>query len=131
MPIADIHTANYWNPTGIRLVAGARYRTSVVPGVGEPLKDASFTAGSIAGEEWKSLAHRSAELFKAKRVDDARWFALIGTVDKTSPFVITDGGVLTAPADGELVCYFNDVENELFYRNNSGWIRLNVEEVPA
>jgi hypothetical protein len=129
MPTTDIRADTYWNDTGIHLIAGARYRFSVVPGVGETLKDASFTARSIAGEDWTSVAHKTGELFHGKRVDDARWFALIGTIDKEHPFVITDGGAFTAPASGHLVCYFNDVQVPVFYKNNSGWIRLDVEQV--
>ncbi len=95
---------------------------TVVPGLGEPLKDAGFIARSIAGEDWQSLPHKTASLVHGKRKDDARWFALIGTVDKEHPWVIVDGGIVTAPADGQLLCYFNDVQLELFYGNNSGWV---------
>ena len=124
-----IHADRYWNETGMHLVKGAQYRMTVVPGLGEPLKDASFTARSIAGEDWQSLPHKTASLVHGKRKDDARWFALIGTVDKEHPWVIVDGGIVTAPADGPLMCYFNDVQLEVFYRNNSGWVVLDVEQV--
>jgi len=63
MPTADIFADRYWNETGIHLVAGCRYKFSVVSGVGATLKDASFTARSIAGEDWTSLPHKTAELF--------------------------------------------------------------------
>ena len=53
-----------------------------------------------------------------------RWFALIGTVDRKHPWVITDGGVVTAPASGALMCFFNDVQLELFDRDNGGWVVL-------
>lgn len=122
-----IHAARYWNDTGIHLSKGVQYRMTVVASVGEPLHDASFVAHSIAGEDWQSLPHKAATLVHGKRMDEAKWFALIGTVDKGQPWVIVDGAVVTAPADGALVCYFNDVQIELFYRNNSGWIVLDVE----
>ena len=122
-----IHADKYWNDTGVQLVEGKRYRMSVVPEVGDALRDASFVARSIAGEDWKSLAHKSAELLHGKRIDDAKWFALIGTVNRQHPWVISDGGIVTAPATGTLVCFFNDVQLEIFYRNNRGWIILNVE----
>jgi hypothetical protein len=121
----------YWNDTGVQLTKGARYRMTVVPGAGSPLRDATLTARSIAGEDWKSLAHKSAELVHGKRVDDAKWFALIGTVEREHPWVVTDGGVVTAPASGALVCFFNDVQFELFYRNNDGSVVLDVDEVTA
>ena len=124
-----IHADRYWNDTGVDLTQGALYRFSVVPGMGAPLRDASFAAGSIEGEDWQSLPHKTADLFHGKRVDDAKWFALIGTIEKKHPWVMTDGGIVTAPASGRLMCFFNDVQLELFYRNNSGWVVLDVDEV--
>jgi hypothetical protein len=124
-----IQANQYWNDTGVQVTRGAQYRMTVVVGAGAPLRDASFEARSIAGEDWDSLAHKTAELGHGKRVDDAKWFALIGTVDKEHPWVITDGGIVTAPASGALLCFFNDVQFELFYKNNSGWVQLDVEKL--
>lgn len=122
-----IRADRYWNDTGVDLIEKTRYLLSVVPNVGEPLRDASFVARSIAGEDWDSLPHKTAELFRGKRVDDARWFALIGTIDRTHPWIVTDGGIVTAAASGRLTCFFNDVQLEVFYKNNSGWVVLDVE----
>lgn len=122
-----IRADRYWNDTGVRLARGMRYRARVVNGLGEPLRDASFQARGISGEDWNSLPHRTAELFHGKRRDDARWFALVGTVDREHPWLVKDGEPFTAPADGNLVCYFNDVALEIFYRNNSGWVVLDIE----
>jgi hypothetical protein len=130
MHTRPIHAKEYWNDTGVQLKAQSRYRLSVVPEVGEPLFDASFHARTIEGEDWNSAPHWTAELFNLKRVDDARWFALIGTVDKQHPWVIRDGETVTAPASGTLFCYFNDVQREKFYGNNKGFVVLDVEEVP-
>jgi hypothetical protein len=124
-----IQANQYWNDTGVHLAKDAHYRMSVVVGTGAPLRDASFEARSIEGEDWQSLAHKTAELVHGKRVDEAKWFALIGTIDKKYPWVITDGGIVTAPASGALVCFFNDVQFEVFYKNNSGWVTLDVEQV--
>jgi hypothetical protein len=124
-----IRADQYWNDTGIHLTKGAVYRMSVVHELGETLRDASFVARSIAGEDWQSLPHKTADLLHGKRLDDAKWFALVGTIDKEHPWVIVDGATVTSPADGSLVCYFNDVQLELFYRNNSGWVVLDVEQV--
>jgi hypothetical protein len=124
-----IYARQYWNRTGVFLRPGVRYRACVVPGVGEPLRDASFTALSIDGEDWTSLAHKSASLLHGKRMDDAKWFALIGTVDKKYAWVMKDSGEFTVPLGGELLCYFNDVQIEWFYDNNSGWVVLEVEQL--
>lgn len=121
----------YWNDTAVHVTKGTRYRARLVPGMGEPLRDASFEASGIQGEDWESLPHKAASLFHGRRIDDAKWFALIATVDRSHPWVVADGAVFTAPADGQLVCYFNDVQLELFYRNNTGWVVLDVEEVSA
>ena len=129
MRTRPIHAKEYWNDTGVQLKAQAKYRLSVVAGVGEPLFDASFKARTIEGEDWKSVPHATAELLRLKRVDNAKWFALIGTVDKQHPWVITDGGVVTSPASGTLFCYFNDVQIEKFYANNKGSVVLDVDEV--
>ena len=129
MRTQPIQANQYWNDTGVRLTEKTRYRMTVVPGTGAPLHDASFQARSIEGEDWDSLPHKAAELVHGKRADDAKWFALIGTVDRKHPWVIIDGEVVTAPASGALLCFFNDVQLELFYRNNGGWVVLDVEEV--
>jgi WD40 repeat protein/acylphosphatase len=126
---APIHAAQYWNDTGIQMVEGRQYRLTVVQGTGAPLRDANFIARSIEGEDWDSLAHKTAQLLQGKRVDDAKWLALIGTIDGKHPWKITDGGIVTAPASGALRCFFNDVQLPAFYKNNSGWVELDVEEL--
>lgn len=116
----------YWNATGVHLRPGVRYRARVVPNLGEPLRDASYTARSIHGEDWRSAAHTTAAAVHGKRKDDAPWFALVGTVDREHPWAIKDGAEFEVPLAGELVCYFNDVQLEWFYGNNSGWVVLEV-----
>lgn len=124
-----IYANRYWNETGVQLRANTAYRLRVVPGLGEPLRDATSIARSIAGEDWHDFAHKTASLVHGKRKDDARWFALIGTVDKNHAWIIEDGGTFTVPVGGQLLCYFNDVQIEWFYENNSGWVVL--EAAPA
>jgi hypothetical protein len=119
----------YWNETGVSLRPGVRYRVKVVPNLGEPLRDASYVAKSIEGEDWNSIAHKSAAVLHEKRKDDAKWFALIGTVDKEHPWIIHDGADFTVPIAGQLVCYFNDVQLEWFYGNNAGWVVLEVSAI--
>ena len=124
-----IYAKEYWNQTGVMLRPNVRYRARVLPGIGEPLRDDSFTARSIAGESWNSFAHKTASLAHGKRKDDANWFALIGTVDKKHPWVIKDGDEFSVPVGGQMLCYFNDVQVEWFYENNSGWVVLEIEQI--
>jgi hypothetical protein len=42
---------------------------------------------------------------------------------------MTDGGAFTVPVGGQLLCYFNDVQADWFYENNSGWVVLDVESL--
>ena len=124
-----IYANQYWNETAVFLRPDRRYHVRVVPNLGEPLRDADFTAASIAGEDWDSIAHRAASLLHGKRNDTAKWFALIGTVDKKFPWIIADNSEFTVPVGGQLLCYFNDVQIEWFYENNSGWVVLELEEI--
>ena len=119
----------YWNHTGVILLPGVRYRIKVVPGQGEPLRDAQYVARGIEGEDWDSLPHKWAARIRAKRFDAAKWFALIGTVDKQHPWIVRDGEIFTVPVGGHLLCYFNDVQHERLYKNNFGWVLLEVEQV--
>ena len=66
---------------------------------------------------------------RMRRVPDAKWFALICTLDrrKTEYFVIGTGRVYQPPDDGELVCFANDVC--CMYWNNWGSIRLRISRV--
>ena len=119
----------YWNRTGIFLRPGVSYRIAIVPDQGEPLRDKNNIARSIEGEDWSGLAYKAAALAHGKRKDDAKWFALVGTVEKKHPWIMKEGAVFTAPAGGQLLCYFNDMQMPSFYKNNSGWVLLDVEQV--
>lgn len=123
-----IYAARYWNPTGVYLRAGRSYRMKVLSGIGEPLRDASYISRSIEGEDWNSYAHGAATLFHGKRKDDAKWFALIGTVDKKQAWTMVEGEIFAVPVGGQMLCYFNDVQMEAFYANNAGWVVLEVDE---
>lgn len=124
-----IYACQYWNATGVLLNREQRYRLKVVEGVGEPLRDAKYLSPTIDGLEWNSTPHKAGALLKSKRKDDAKWFALIGTVDKKNPWIVKDGAEFIAQATGQLYCYFNDVQFEPYYRNNSGWIVMELESI--
>ena len=119
----------YWNATGALSNREQKYRLKVVEGVGEPLRDEEYVCPTIEGLESKSTPHRAAVLLGSKRKDDAKWFALIGTVDKEHPWVVKDGAEFIAEATGRLYLYFNDFQLEPYYTNNSGWVVLDLETI--
>ena len=71
---------------------------------------------------------------KWRRAPDAKWFSVIGRIDrrKQSQFdlgrLIETGAPYTATATGVLYCFANDVW--FMYWNNKGAIELQMEEVP-
>jgi hypothetical protein len=120
-----IEAAKKWNATGIHLNKGTRYRISLASPI--DVRAASIRVMTLQG--WPSCWQRVvffplALLFRRRRFDP--WFALIGSVDKKRGFRIReDAAEVTAPATGELFCYFNDVP--FFYKNNDGTIRISVD----
>jgi hypothetical protein len=108
-----------WTATGIVLVSGARYRARAEGGWRD-----RHLATDAAGYDSPNLVFRLVERFR--RHPRARWFALVGTVDRRrgTRLVLGAATEFTARATGELVCYANDLLPMLF--NNSGSVRLTV-----
>lgn len=114
-----------WNRTGIRLEKGRYYRFAA----GGSWRDGAISANvsgfidSAAGERLKRFAWM-------RRVREAPWFSLVGTMGKTlrTPFdiggLIATGSVFQAPETGELYCFANDAHFRYF--NNTGAIELTV-----
>ena len=112
------------NPTGIQLVKGKKYRFSAKG----TWYDAKIPSPPT-GYELRRLA-----LFKPlRRVPKAKWFSVIGNIDKSKATFFDIGSLIvsnktyTAAASGELFCFANDVI--FMYGNNSGSVELMVEEV--
>jgi hypothetical protein len=69
------------------------------------------------------LGFRLAEPFR--RLGEANWFALIGTIHQKGPaFLIGDGTEIEMTADGLSYCFANDLPS--FYFNKSGHVRVVV-----
>ena len=118
---------NQWNDTGIMLRAGIRYRF----GLAEPVDiyDASIHVTTLDGWPfcWQWVLFTPFLRWWRRRPSDP-WFALIGTVDRKNPFRIAkDGQEYVSPANGQLVCYVNDLPGK--YENNKGSIVLRVTEI--
>ncbi len=117
--MATIDSKKKWNDAGVDLIAGRRYRYS-------------------ATGRWKDWFIRCdtdgySNLFMdlygwIKRTPSARWFQLIGAVDKHPAYIVKLGtsGTFTAPASGRLWAYANDAP--FAYGNNSGSVELSVRE---
>ena len=65
-----------------------------------------------------------------RRVPTANWFALIATLDRNmmTSWVVAQPLEIRPERTGELVCFANDVFG--FYWNNSGFVTLEVEQLP-
>ena len=63
------------------------------------------------------------------RIPSAKWFALIGCINRNKPYFLIGEGqtVFQAEQDGELICFANDVRG--FYWNNSGSLLIKMERV--
>lgn len=108
-----------WTATGIVLVSGARYRAHA-----EGTWRDRHIATDAAGYDSPNPLFRLAQWLR--RHPRARWFALVGTVDRRwgTRVVLGSAAEFAAPATGELVCYANDLLPMLF--NNRGSVRLTV-----
>jgi hypothetical protein len=135
-PCVSVLARPRWNHTGLRVVAGMRYRLSATGRWTDLQIDAGPRGYPTSAAPWYSRwILRLAE--GSRRVPAANWFALIvaiGEDEGTACNVfanradLVEGVEWTAPRDGELCCYANDVRSA--YWNNSGKIELTVRQLP-
>ena len=114
-----------WNRTGIMLKKGEWYRFAA---------EGKWKDGPIEASAVGYLDPDDEEKMNAfggfRRIRDARWFSVIGSIGKRSGIyfdigaLIAGGEAFEAPEDGELYCFANDAH--FFYFNNSGTLRLTV-----
>jgi hypothetical protein len=116
-----VDAARRWNASGVTVRRGEVYAIEVPPG--QKWHDASTEHGPEGDE-----VDRLKNWVWLRRRRDQPWFALIGAVGKRDPFPVR-GGIpeWTAPADGELFFYANDVW--FMYWNNGGSINVIVRRV--
>jgi hypothetical protein len=113
-----------WNKTSLALRKGATYRFSSSMEWTDWTRHPTATGYS----DWKI-----GWLFWLRRMPRARWFSLIGAIDKRRDLrldigrLIENGEPYTAPASGTLYCYANDVW--FMYWNNRGYVTLEMREV--
>jgi len=118
--------AEKWNATGIQLQQGKCYSIRLVDTL--DVSDDTIPVTTLDGwpGRWRRRLFLPVAIFRRRPFDP--WFALIGSVNKKHCFRIAyDGFEFTAPATGELFCYFNDVPFR--YNNNHGSVRLSVDTI--
>lgn len=111
-----------WNETGVILQRGCRYDFRIVE-----VHDWMdwFIRSGPEGYKSENLLMRSSEYFR--RIPDAPWFALIGTIKKNllHSFKIGSGLIgFEPPISGPLYCFANDVP--FMYFNNRGELQVVV-----
>ena len=62
-----------------------------------------------------------------RRMPNAKWFELVGAVNRRNPFVIGNERTFIAAESGFLWFYANDIPG--FYFNNKGCVQVIVEEI--
>ncbi|MCE7956545.1 hypothetical protein FBQ97_02315 [Acidobacteria bacterium ACD] len=112
-----------WNRTFVQVGPGEQYRLDVIPpdqiwtDWWEPSTAAGFSRPRLrVFERWR-------------RVPDANWFALIGSVGQTlaGAFLIGTGASVTVATAGELHCFANDIS--WMYWNNKGSLVLTIRRL--
>ena len=129
-----------WRNTGISVKAGETYSFQAA---GTGLSDASIPSGpdgySISKDEVPGAFSRAflrfSEKMNFKRINDARFFALVVTIGKSCKryYIIGSSREVTFTQDdlagkesAELYCFLNDVSG--FYWNNKGRVILTVSK---
>ncbi len=119
---ASIDSREPWNHTGIRLTAGEQYGMHA----SGTWVDWFIPHGPDGGPSDSFYLHL---LESRRRRPHDNWFALIGALDENlnTAFTIGSQCTFTAPGDGELTCFANDLEH--FYFNNHGAVTLTVTRI--
>jgi len=112
------------NRTGILLKKEGVYSFEVSPR-NQHWKDAWLPAFNANGR----ISPHFTFVHLWKRKVNAKWFALIGSINDKKPTYFKIGKKkenYVPGVDGELVCFANDVKNEKRYDNNKGSLTLIV-----
>lgn len=110
-----VDSAAEWNDTGFEVVAGQTYRYTAEG----TWRDWFIETDADGFERWHMALFRS-----GRRVKDAPWFRLIGSVDRQAIVVLGKEGQFVAPASGRLYCFANDWLSARW--NNKGRVCLRV-----
>lgn len=124
-----VRAADQYNWSGVRLRKGQTYRFDIAGD--EQWQDADISCGPSGwtSEELPWYKEAFVRKFEDKRrVPEANWFELIGSLDdETDYFRIGAGGdahLYTAPRDAELYAFANDLKTR--YGNNEGQLEVKI-----
>ncbi len=114
---AKVSSHEIWSATGIILKKDTRYSIAATGSWVD-----WFVPCDADGYRLWLLSHLDGQ----KRVPDQNWFKLMGSIDRDEECVFPIGtrAVITAPADGELTCFANDLKS--MYWNNWGSVDVAV-----
>jgi hypothetical protein len=123
-----VYACEPYNATGILLQKGATYRFSLQ-------SDSHWFDNGVlvSANGWNrddiTIAHNATPiqlLEPFRRLPNANWFALIGTINKddSNAFAICDGGDFKVSHSGEFTPFANDIQR--YYGANSGKIELTI-----
>lgn len=122
--MATIEAKRLWNRTDLKVEKGREYRFSAKRTWFDATIESSAGGKSYPKLDWLSWM---------KRMPSAKWFSVIGAIDKRRDTLvdigrlIEEGATYTAPASGTLYCFANDVC--FMYWNNDKSIELEMKEV--
>lgn len=120
-----VNAKAYWTDSGIDVKRGQKYVLSVVS-MSDTIKDRQYAASGISGLDKPGAMHGLFSFVRAKRVNGEPWFALIGSIDREHYWRIVDGEEFCAAGSGRLYCFFNDARWRRLYRNNHGYVTLEL-----
>lgn len=122
--MVNIESKEQWTDTGIELSKNSHYKYEA-----KGKWNDWFIKCDADG--YPDLLNFLMDLFlrRIKRTPSAKWFQLIGVVNKDILYTIDLGvkGEFVAPKNGRLWVYANDADSA--YHNNSGSIELKVEKI--
>ena len=108
-------SGKFWNDTEIEIQNGDQYKFEATG----KWRDLLFPADA---DGYTNFYMRLFD--KHKRAKNDKWFALIGSVNKSDYFLIGKHKEMSFTETGNLYCFANDVPG--FYWNNSGHLTLVV-----
>jgi hypothetical protein len=127
-----VRAADQYNWSGLQLKKGHVYRFDIPEG--QQWQDASISCGpeGWTSEELPWYKEGIVRMFEdRRRVPEAEWFELIGSLDDDEDyFRIGTGGsdrLYTAPRDAELYAFANDLRTR--YDNNDGQLMVIITRV--